>query len=195
MKILENIKTKIASFFSAIAHPILLVPAYSIYVTLTQLTGAAVSICIGITVFASVLLVLYMVRQVRKNEISNFDASDKSERQNRVFLPIIGVLTASYGLFFYLDQPEAVLKSTLFLGLLFVVGYVFNFFIKASQHVAIPLFLGCMGFQNTPLLSIFLWGILPFVAWSRLVLGRHTLTEVIAGALLGASVGAMYCIF
>ena len=89
--------TKIANFFSTLAHPILLVPVYSIYVTLTQLTGAAVSICIGITLFASVLLIVYMVRQVQKNKVSNFDASDKSERQNRVFLPMPPALPRNTG--------------------------------------------------------------------------------------------------
>ncbi len=197
MEQLDNsiVKTKIARFFSAIAHPILLVPVYSIYVTITQLTGAAVNICIGITVLASVLLIIYMMRQVRKQKIADFDASNQAERQNRVFLPIIGVLAASYGLFFYLEQPASVLTSTLFFGLLFIVGYGLNFFIKASLHVAIPLFLGCMAYANNPFLSFFLWGMLPFVAWSRLVLQRHTRAEIAGGSILGASVGMAYCFF
>ncbi|MEY4928098.1 MAG: hypothetical protein RI894_2534, partial [Bacteroidota bacterium] len=91
-----------------------------------------------------------------------------------------------------LNQPQAVLQSTFFLCLLFIIGYFLNFFIKASLHLAIPLFLGIMSLNTNINLSCFLLFLVPFIAWSRYILKRHSLSELVAGAILATTIGSLY---
>lgn len=183
---------KIATLISALFSPMLLIPSYAIYAAATNLTGTAATLSIWVSVAICGSLSLYFLWLVRTGRLSNADASVKSERQKRVYPAIIGVLSSCYGLFYYLNQPTICLKSTFFLLLLFLIGYVINFFIKASLHTATPLLLASMLLPISPALSLFLFAATPFIAWSRYELKRHTIPELIVGFVMGLTIGGLY---
>ena len=187
--------TKTARLLSAAGHPMLAVPIFALFNALMLLEGNVVYITFGVTVLASLLLAFYIIRLKKQGKISNLDASDQSERQNKVYLPIILVLIATFGIFYTLNQPYSVLLASFCFLLLFLTGYLLNFFIKASLHLAIMAYFGSSFLPVYPWLgAILLLFCLP-LAWSRLHLQRHSPAEIVVGTLLGMGIGALQVCF
>jgi membrane-associated phospholipid phosphatase len=95
-------------------------------------------------------------------------------------------------LVFYLSGfPISVTLNTLnFLIMMLLMGLA-NLKIKASLHACIAFYISISFFS----LSAF-WGIPIFVlaiatAWSRLILGRHTVRELIVGSVIGLFFGLL----
>ena len=188
-------KQRLAHFISTVGSPVVILLGFTLYTTLQHLQGAAVPICLGTTLVFALVFIGYMTWQVRSGRIANLDASVRSERQNKVYLPIIGAFGVSLALFWWLGQTRLVLVSTACLLLLFVVGFLVTYRLKASLHTAVPCYLGVTALVSDPAVGLFLLAITPAIAWSRIVLGRHTLREVLAGAGIALLVAAVFYAF
>jgi membrane-associated phospholipid phosphatase len=180
---------KIATLISAIGHPMLAVPVFAIFNAVMRLEGDLIYITLAVTLLASLFLTFYIFRLKKQGKISNLDASDRGERQNRVYLPIIGVLTLTLAVFYALNQPKSVVVASFCFLLLFVMGYCINFFVKASLHLAIMAYFGASFLPVYPILGVALLLFCLPLAWSRLFLLRHSFLEIIIGFLLGIIVG------
>jgi len=134
-----------------------------------------------IFIFTLVLIVWY---QVRKGNFTNFDVS-KREQRPKLFL-YLGVLSFIYIVaLFFLHGPLSMIIVTVgcLVGLLALD--VINNTIKASIHVAsvsgiLLSFVLLNGIQFGFILLL-----VPFVAWSRIRLHRHTIAETVTGAFFG----------
>jgi membrane-associated phospholipid phosphatase len=185
----KKMQQKIANFISIIGHPMLAVPVFALFNAVMLLEGYVVYITFGVTVLASLFLSFYIFRLKKSGKISNLDASDRGERQNKVYLPIIGVLMLTFGVFYTLNQPKSVLLASFCFLLLFLLAYCINFFIKASLHLAIMAYFAASFLQTYPVLGFALLLFCLPLAWSRLFLLRHSFLEIIIGFILGISVG------
>jgi membrane-associated phospholipid phosphatase len=131
---------------------------------------------------------LLMIRQVRRGAWQNVDASNVSERP---VLFLVGTATTLLllGWFsFVRPQPSFVRGTVGCLGMIAVCAIATRW-IKVSLHVAFAAVSGTLlllvGSRAGWLLAI----AVPLLAWSRVVLGRHTALEVLLGCLVGIVTG------
>lgn len=134
---------------------------------------------------AAALVVLYVLLMRRRRSVGDFWISTRAER----LIPAIFLLSAFVGLLLALwlfDAPGDLLRTTLSMGLAAATVASVTLFWKASAHAAVagyaalagPMILGPPGF-------IFVL-VLPLVLYARVGPWAHTLSQAIAGAVIGA---------
>ncbi len=82
------------------------------------------------------------------------------------------------------------LRGSAAVAVLLGLAAVLNRWIKLSNHVAFAMFTGILLRRLALSWGLGVLVLVPFVAWSRLALSRHTSHEVLGGMVLGALVGA-----
>jgi hypothetical protein len=129
-----------------------------------------------------------MWRQVRGGRWSNADASEVGER------PVLfGVALAALGLLLLwlsVNDPRSFLvRGTLAVTLLLAVSAALTRWIKVSLHLMFAsLAATTLVLLGSAAGAVVLAG-LPVLAWSRLALQRHRLSELLAGLALGLTAG------
>lgn len=178
-----------AQLLSTIGHPFLLLPVVFTWLTLQGApiqeawpTLAAVLGSIGV-------MGLFLVFRKRKGKISNWDVSTQSERSRNIYQPMLILVGMAAAALYLLRQPFA--EETLFFGLLMVVCYAINAWIKISQHTVVAFYLSFLLMPVQLWLGIGLLVFAAFIGWSRVVLGRHQRIEVALGMLVGIIFGLL----
>ena len=183
-------RQRIAQVISIAGHPLITLSLFSLYVAFLRLPYQN-------AVFLAVLLVGGIVapicwhnyRQVKRGHYTNFDVSHQGQRTQ--FYPVlIGLLGVVTLLLFATNQPLPISQGTACVLLLLVSAYGLNYVIKVSLHTALSFFLAWVIYSINPTGGVLMGIFAIIITASRLVLGRHTLSEVIAGALLGSVSGA-----
>jgi hypothetical protein len=146
---------------------------------------------IGLTSIVLIIpLWIFMWRKWRSGRWQTVDASDRADRPAfyGIALLLLGLLVSCYvvagGWSFMLRGSAAV---AVLLGL----AAVLNRWIKLSNHVAFAMFTGILLSRLALGWGLGVLVLVPFVAWLRLALSRHTSHEVLGGMVLGALVGAV----
>ncbi len=180
----------IARGLSILGHPLVVVPAAVVTLVLHGQTPSAVLIVSAVCGIAGVVLA-FSFWQVRRGNWQHVDASDRAERRSlNLFLAIVLFLAAAVA-FYEASAPG--LPLGLFLsGLLIVTMMLVSPWVKLSLHASFAAFavllLWPLRFWYVALASVAAVGI----CWSRVLLARHTVFEVLAGSLLGGIVGACF---
>ena len=178
-----SFKRKIAEFISLITYaPLVSIPAFAAINYSLDWNGFITITFISIF-FAAFLPTLIVFRWLKGKRI-DLDIPNRKERT----YPLIVVITSYFiGVIalYALNAPEitTILMFCYFSNTLIVL--LINLFWKISMHamgVAVPTTVLIYVFG--PIGSIFAL-ILPVVMWSRIYLKRHTVGQVITGALLG----------
>ncbi|MBP9791557.1 MAG: phosphatase PAP2 family protein, partial [Bacteroidia bacterium] len=86
-------------------------------------------------------------------------------------------------------QSKTIRGNTVSAFLLLLTAQLMNFYIKSSMHTAFNLFLVFLILPMSSVFAILYLGFTFLIAWSRLVLKRHTLKEVVSGAIIGLVFG------
>ena len=128
---------------------------------------------------------LFVVLGVMFGFFTNFNVSKREQR------PLLFSFSA-FVMFFYLislfvlDAPKILFVALFAIVLGLVAIVVINRWVKASIHLAtltsVALFIGII-YKGPYFLLLFL---IPLLAWSRVRVKGHTLTETAVGAILGA---------
>jgi hypothetical protein len=136
-----------------------------------------------ISVFLIGVGLSYVVVQVWRGKITDFHVSQQSQRQVP-FMVAVGSSMVGVGLLWWLEAPRMLVA----LGTCFTLQGIFfgilTHYRKISMHVAV------MASCITALIFLFGWnavpliGLLPLQGWARVYRRRHTLGQVVAGALL-----------
>lgn len=182
----NNMKITAARAISFILHPMFLavlatflISYYGTKNTNTSLIWAAV---MGIVVF---FIFLFEYYGIRHKFFSAFDVPQRRQRRPLyAFVLFIFLLFIILVLIFH--GPIELLAGGIYIIIGIIVFSTVNKKIKVSVHVAgISAFFVSMGllFGGLYYLGLLL---IPVIAWSRVVLHRHTLSEVSLGAALGA---------
>jgi hypothetical protein len=143
-------------------------------------------IVIGITVAIITCARVYFARKFS----TNFDLSDQAKRKKIVWylLFVVGILFYIILLF-----HNARLYQVFLVFLVWSLGYtIVTQFVKISGHIGILTFFVYLMMQW---FGIGWWPMvlcIPLVAWSRLVLKRHTRTEIIGGFLYSVLIFISY---
>lgn len=178
---------KVARWVSNIASPPVLAVFGANLTALDIATRAAWAwawFLVGLTILIPTLFIAWMVK---KGKLTDFDVYVREQR-TLPYLVSLGCAVVSCTVMMIARAPSLLIllnSAALVQG---TTMYLVNRRWKISAHAA-----GSAGF------AVLIWQILgpfsspillviPLVAWSRVVLRRHTLGQVIAGAALGAGI-------
>ena len=178
----------IARALSVIGHPALMMPVAVIGSAagnhappqlLLAAAAAAVLVALSVGVYSAV--------QVRVGRWSHVDASVAQERsQLNIFLVL--VLFGLAGVSWWGGQDRLLVLGLATAGSLVVFGHLLRARLKVSLHAAFAVFASTLLWPNVLAVSLGL-ALTAGVAWSRLVLRRHSPAEVVVGLLAGAAAG------
>lgn len=182
---------KTAKFLSVIGHPLLFGNAYVIFMSFQNLERKmALMVSFLVIVLVAVPIIWNNYRKMKSGEYTNFDISDRMQRKG--FYPFaISLFVVLLLVFWILDFPGEVLRQTLVFFAMVLTMALVNLKIKASMHAGIAFYIG---------VNIFVFGFLPgivtlgfalAVAWSRWKMKRHSMKELVIGAIIGFSFGSM----
>ncbi|MCX6782544.1 MAG: hypothetical protein NTZ20_00905 [Candidatus Levybacteria bacterium] len=181
-------KKLVAKIISLIFNPVIffIFMPYIIIYKYTSDILYAIKWTIFSIIFIIVTVIILFIGK-KRNIFSDYDLSNRHERA--IFYIIISVLALIYliislflkGIFF----PMSIMSISIFIG---IILFMFvNQFIKASIHMAIAFAFAIsinILFNHPPLYAFFT--VIPFVAWSRLELKRHTKKEMYIGSVMGS---------
>jgi membrane-associated phospholipid phosphatase len=176
-----------AKLFSILGHPLLTIPLL-VGLTVFHRLGHAlwiVALLVGLVILP---ISVHMYRSTKKGAYTNFDVSDRRQRKSW-YLIVILLVVLLLGVLYLMQAPLPVQRGSQIMAGLLLAALLANRFLKVSLHVALNVFLLflLLPFGSTVALSFCAFIIA--VSWSRIVLGRHTLAEVVAGILLGSVFG------
>lgn len=174
-------------------HPLVTVPFVVIYLLFrTQPFENALFISCLVIGIVQVPVLINLSKKYRKGKIESFDVSDRNERKKFYFLVLPLLITVNLILFFT-RQSKDLIYGFLFATVLLLLMQAMNYFIKSSLHVAVNVYLGFLLFNLNPIAGVCWWLFVLVIAWSRLVLKKHTTQEVVCGFITGALCGV--CLF
>lgn len=186
---------KLAQAISNLAHPLLTFPIFIVYQLFTHETfpkALGLSGLIVLVLFIPIALSLYL--GTKKGKYTNFDVSDREQRKG--FFPLVLILFVLLILVLYTThQPAYILRPFLFAFALMSLCYAANFYSKVSLHTALTLFLSCLVFAINPIFGFLMFFFTCMMAWSRWYLKRHSIAEILWGAVIGSCVGLTYILY
>ncbi len=184
----------IARWISVIGHPFLLMPlltgliAYRLLPPRQAIIAEAVAL--GVVIIPAAI---FTFLKVRKGMWNNLDVSDQNHRSQfyGMLIALLGVLTI---ISWVAAVPRSIALGTTAILVLVCIAFGLNKTIKVSLHTGFSIFVACVLFLMQPMFALFALMLAVAVAWSRIVLGRHTAREVLFGGILGLVVGGVFVI-
>jgi hypothetical protein len=183
-----RLTTGLARALSIVGHPAVLMPCAVVgAAAVTQARPAVLHAAVATCGFVVACVGIYSVIQVRAGRWQHVDASVPHERrQLNGFLALL--LFSVAGGLWWAGQPGAVALGLSLGGAVVVVAIGLRHWLKLSLHAAFAVFAAALLWPSV----VAVLGVLALaagVSWSRLVLRRHTRSEVVAGLLAGAAAG------
>ncbi len=181
---------RIARVISILGHPMLVMPLAAWLTARANGSddSAALILLLGI-VGIGVVVYSFSAIQVRGGRWQHVDASATSERRGlNVFL--LGLFVAAAALAGWYFGYSPVTLALLLAAAIILLALLISPCCKLSLHVAF----GCYAIfiPGSLALGVGLAIVVIAVAWSRLVLGRHDLTDILAGMLAGIAAGIAF---
>jgi membrane-associated phospholipid phosphatase len=185
-----SVRREAARWISILGHPFILIPALVAAVTVRRLPPEQVVRVVGIVVLVSVVpMLLLIARRVRSGAWTNYDVSVREQRTG-MYPAALAITAASVLVLAWTRVPRSILHGVLATLLLIGIASLVNLRLKISLHTAFAVFTAVALLAVSRGLAAGGLALALAIAWSRLELGRHTVPEVVGGALLGAVVGA-----
>lgn len=182
------LRQRIAWWISVLGHPFVLIPLLVGYVTARLLPPGQAALVVGVVIAGSVLPMLWIIsRRVRSGAWTNYDVSVREQRTG-MYPAALAIAGATVLALAGTRVPRPVLHGAVGSLVLIALAAVVNFRLKVSLHVAFAAF-AAVSLLPDHRLSAAVGLVALAVAWSRLELRRHSLAEVVGGALLGVAVG------
>lgn len=186
-----NLKT--ANILSIVGHPLLTIPAVVIIILFNyEDFDKAVTISALILGCVIIPLSLKMYMGSRNGTYTNFDISNKNQRQSWYLIALFLLLILLLFMF-STNQSHTIKWNVLYFFMLLLISKLLNFYIKSSLHVSLNIFLIFIIMPLNTIIGILFLTFVLFVSWSRIVLKRHTVKEVIYGSIIGLSIGLFSC--
>lgn len=184
-----SMKIKIASCISVIGHPLLTIPVFTVIVFFTyeEFHRALLhSSLIVAGIFIPLTVKMYL--NSKNGTYTNFDVSNKTQRQSWYIFAILLLLSVTI-ILYVTDQTRTLRLSVLFSLILLVTSQIMNYFIKSSLHVSFNIFLSFLIIPMNLITGLLFLVFTILIAWARFTLKRHTFREIIAGSVIGLTIG------
>ncbi len=180
--------TQIARWISILAHPFVMVAVLVAVTAMRQSSANAVQSELVVVLAVVVPIAVLMVRQVRRGRWSNVDASKPSERP-ALFLVALTGLVAALGWLLLNDPHSFLVRGMLVTAAFLLLAAVLTRWVKLSLHVAFAALAATALVLLGSAVGYVLAAVVPMVFWSRLVLARHSVHELLVGFALGVLTG------
>jgi hypothetical protein len=188
------VKTPIARIVSLIGHPLVLLPIAAVATAIAHDASAHLTRILVLAMFGiSAIVGVYATYQLRSGAWTHVDAIQPTERRSlNVFLV---VLLFAGSLIAWSAFPAIQLSIALCVsGIAVLTALALSTWLKVSLHTCFAAFAAGLLWPNPFALPIGI-GITCAVAWSRLVLRRHTRAEVWLGTAIGVVASVSYHFF
>ena len=182
---------RIAWWISQVGHPLVLAAVTISFVAFRLLppdTATKTSATfIAVTVVPLLVLIL---AGVRRGKWSDADVSVRQER--RGFYPrALAVFVLSTIAMYVAGMPHFVIRGSVAATAMVAVAMLINFRLKVSLHAAFSFFAAVAVWLVSIPAGVVAFCAAVLICWSRVVLGRHSVVETIAGAALGMATGVV----
>jgi membrane-associated phospholipid phosphatase len=187
--------TKAAGFISILGHPLLILSVTTVLVSFHFNDRANASLISAVIIGLVIIPVtVHNISKARNKVYTNFDVSDRKQRQSFYRFGLI-VLTIGTIALYFIPGAESFFIGTLFALFMMGTSAVVNIKLKASLHTSVITYvsISCYNIDMWITIGLLLFGVL--VACSRVILQRHTKQEVITGALLGITFGLLHQLY
>jgi hypothetical protein len=171
---------------SIVGHPFLVVPAAILVATSKDDAASARGPILGVVGASMVAIAVQVAVRLRRGEITDVDVS-KREHRPQLYALAIAAAVVSTTLLFVTHQSPTTVRGAALVGGLLVVGAVANVWLKVSLHTAFAVFAAGIAFHAGPGVAAVFAVLALVVACARVAYGRHTRSEVVAGAILGTA--------
>lgn len=177
--------SSLARFISFILNPLILLLTVPFFLLLRL--GSDLNYALtwtAYTFFFLIALTLFIRECVKRGIFTNMDVSKREQRPLLFNVSILMTFIYLAGLYLF-DGPQILVVITVGVMLGILLSSIINTRIKASMHVAT---ISALIFTTAIVFSgyyLFLLFLIPLVAWARLKIKRHTLSETVVGGLLG----------
>lgn len=183
-----------ARFISAVSSPPILATTG---IALAAQAAAQSSAWLWAAVFITLSIVpplLYVLWLVRSGRVSDFHLNI---REQRTVPLLVALASATFSWFVLLTGGAPALLVTLAAGATIEVFLIFLLTLrwKISGHSAAVAGVAVLALMLFGQAAVLFTAAVPFVAWSRVRLRRHTLSQVVSGALLGGLMVALTILF
>ncbi len=183
-------KTKLWKIISDFFNPLTSLFLYFLYFSYENYSAQeATHHFLPLFLFTALPISLWIFWNVKTGKYSNVDVSNRVQRKSLYFFIIACIAS-------YLLYDFSVNKNTdlimVFIMVLLIAMQISNYFIKSSMHTAFNLFVAALFFSSNPLLGMLWFIITIIVGISRVILKRHTIKEVVSGALIAAFISFIY---
>lgn len=180
----------ISKFISNFFNPLVSLFLYFLYSSLQNYTAKEAAMrFLPILLLTMLPISLWIFWNVKKGNYTNMDVSNRNQRKSLYFF-IAGAIGA-YLLYDYVKNGTVDILM-IFLMILLLVMQISNYFVKSSMHTAFNIFVSALFFSINPVMGIIWFGIAVLVGITRIILKRHTLKEVISGAVIAGIVSFIY---
>jgi membrane-associated phospholipid phosphatase len=182
-------KVKAARFISLICHPLITLPVFTIVVLFLKERAKDALLHSSMIIFGFFLpLTLHMYRKFKNGSYSNFDVSNRNQRQLWYQFASLLLLVVTT-IMFATEQPKSLQLSILSFLILLLISGIINYRIKTSLHVTLTIYLAFLIIPMSFHIGVILISLTIVVGWARIILRRHTLKEVLTGFIIGTLVG------
>lgn len=178
----------LARWVSILAHPFVMVTLLVAVPAMRQSSGSTVQPLLLIAVAVVIPLALLMFRQVRSGRWSNVDASNPSERPALFMVALAGV-GAALGWLLLTDPQLFLVRGMLVTAGFLLLSALLTRWVKLSLHVAFTALAATTLSLIGSTVGFALVAVIPLVFWSRIVLARHRIHELLVGLVLGVLTG------
>lgn len=182
--------TRIARFTSIVGHPAILMPVAAIVATGSggelkkQLLPASLAVC------CAIIFVVYSQIKIKSGRWQHVDASVKAERKELNVIASLALFAGASALLM-LDVNSSLVFAMASSGAIFLCCHVFSKLAKPSLHVAFAIFAACLTYPNVIAMAL-LFSMAILLGWSRLHLERHSMFDIVVGAVIGFLAGICF---
>ena len=179
--------TVAARVISWIGHPLVFVSASLAIIVVSRLANRVGVLVLAALIFAVVLpTALLLIRGVRSGRWSDADVSVHTERASfyppAILLSLGGVIALVV-----IRAPGFILRGAAVTLVLLLLAAAINRYTKISLHAMFAFYCAVILLWIGWFPGLVAISLAALIVWSRLQLRRHTIIEVLIGALLGTS--------
>lgn len=180
----------IAEWISALSNPVLVVAISLVYLTNRYATDLGDVIRYSLTGLSLIIIgpaLVYILLRWRHDQKIDVDVTNRADRPLPLLIASIGALLGGSYISTRFDIPTLLLVSQTLVMMLLVLTVVTTVW-KISIHTStlsalITLLVVLRGVELLPLYAL----LIP-VAWARVLLGKHSVAQIIGGTMLGIAV-------
>ncbi|MET7418387.1 phosphoesterase PA-phosphatase [Dactylosporangium sp. NPDC005555] len=180
---------RVARVVTEVLAPAVLVSVLLVLLAVHGAPSVGRGLLLGVVaaVFESVLPFLYILRGVRRGDLTDRHVGDHRQRRGPLLVGL-GSVSVGFVVLVGLDAQRELLAAVVAGGVGLIVAAVVNHWWKMSIHTAVAA--GAM----VILMLVYGWPMVATaplvgaVGWSRVALKDHTVAQVVVGAIVGAAV-------